>query len=122
MKLSTIEKLITGELSPADFRMETAKELFQYENLVKKVGSVIPIYCEEDIEFEVSINEVRKLCEFFLNDQLNARELAYIADALQLSENTILKGETIADLVAELTDSEINGPFTKARAREILGD
>ena len=61
------------------------------------------------------------LCRLFAEGQLTASELAYTADALELSERVEFAGPDIASDLAECTDPEINGPLTVARALEIAG-
>jgi hypothetical protein len=53
---------------------------------------------------------------------LSAAELAYTADALQLSERVEFADPSIADDLAECTDPAINGPLTIARALQIASN
>jgi hypothetical protein len=122
VRLSRINELLAGDISPGELRLNAEPEFIQYTKLATKKGASMPVSVQEDAELLVSINEVRRLCQLFLEDQLAPTELAYIADILQLSEKVRFVGENIADLVAELTDPEVNGPFTKARAEEIVND
>ena len=46
--------------------------------------------------------------------------LAYVADALQLSERVTVADEATAEYISEFTDPEVNGPFTRERAQAIV--
>jgi hypothetical protein len=80
----------------------------------------MPVRVTEDADLEVSAPEVVKLCNHFIAGLLDAVELAYVADALQLSDRVTVADETIAEYISEFTDPEVNGPFTRERAQAIV--
>jgi hypothetical protein len=118
MKLSSLDALLAKSLSPSAFRAQLAPDLAEYLNADVK-GSVMPVRVTEDKDIQLSTAHVRELCELFINKQLTPEELAFVADALQLADRVDFD-EEVPDLIAEMTDPEINGPFTIAHAREIL--
>jgi len=119
MKLSSLDALLAKSLSPSAFRAQLAPDLAEYLKNADVKGSVMPIRVTEDKDIQLSTAHVRELCELFINKQLTPEELAFVADALQLADRVDFD-EEVPDLIAEMTDPEINGPFTIARAREIL--
>ena len=88
--------------------------------MLAKRGSVMPVRVTEDADVEVSGREVDKLCNHFIAGHLDAMELAYVADALQLSERVTFVDDDISDYISEFTDPEVNGPFTLERAKAIV--
>jgi hypothetical protein len=105
MKLSTLDWLLTKRLGIVDFRREIASDVSEYLERANIKGSVQPVRIDEDQDVEISGQHIK--------------ELAYIADAMELSERVVF-GEGVSDFVAEMTDPEINGPFTVGRAKEIV--
>jgi hypothetical protein len=119
MKLSTLHRLLTRRLDVVDFRREIARDVSEYLERANITGSVVPVRVDEDQDVQISGQHIKTLCDLFVDGQLSEEELAYIADAMELSERVEF-GEGISDLVAEMTDPEINGSFTVGRAKEIL--
>ena len=127
MKLSSIARLLAGEVTPQQFVSECGLELTERSELVGgdgrilKRGSVVPVRVLDDSAVCVSRRDVATLCRYFIRGDLSAVALAYIADALQLAEDVSWEDDSVAEWVAEFTDPEINGPFTTKRAAEIAG-
>lgn len=120
MKLSSLSKLLNEYISPEVFLGEFITEFSDYENKLDIKGSSITIDVIEDEEIVISFADIKKLCELFIQDKLNKNHLCFIADALQLCDLVDFEEEGVFDYVAELTDPEINGVFTKQRAIEIV--
>lgn len=120
MKLSSLSKLLNEYISPEVFLGEFLTEFSDYESKLDIKGSSITIDVIEDEEIVISFADIKKLCELFIQGKLNKNHLCFIADALQLCDLVDFEEEGIFDYVAELTDPEINGVFTKQRAIEIV--
>jgi hypothetical protein len=60
------------------------------------------------------------LCRAFLNRELNQEEIAYIVDAMLLSEHVIFESEQLEDLFFSLTDPVANGELTDDVVRSML--
>ena len=120
MKLSSLANLISGTTSAADYSAEIAAELAVHTRCLGRGGSA-PILVNEDIDLLLDRHGLSVLCRLFASGQLTAGELAYTADALQMSERVEYSGPDIADDLDVCTDPEINGPLTVARALEIAG-
>lgn len=119
MKLSSLIKLLSGQLSAADYSAEITTELSDHTRGLMVVGGVAPVRVVEDADLFLDHVALGKLCQLFAAGQLTAQELAYTADALQMAERVEISNQDIAADLAECTDSEINGPLTVARALEI---
>jgi len=119
MKLSSLEALLAERLSPVEFRKELAPDMTEYLKNASVKPSVMPVRVTEDRELHVSVARVKVLCEIFINRDLSPEQLAFVADALQLADGVDFDEEA-RDLIDEMTDPEINGPFTIDRAKEIL--
>ena len=120
MKLSSLSKLLNEYISPEVFLGEFITEFSDYENKLDIKGSSITLDVIEDEEIAISFADIKKLCELLIQDKLNKNHLCFIADALQLCDLVDFEEEGVFDYVAELTDPEINGVFTKQRAIEIV--
>lgn len=122
MKLSDISGLISGQIPPAFFRASNAENFTERRNLLganRRCG-VIPVRVDEDEEIEFTGEGLAALCSFFINGALDAVELAYIADALQLADRATYQDDWVRDYLDELTDPMLNGPFTVTRAEAIV--
>jgi hypothetical protein len=119
MKLSELNGLLLSRMSVVAFAAAIAPDMVSYERGLAERGRSMPISVDEDQDLFVSPNHIAILCRLFDRGQLSLNQLSFIADALQLAERVEFTNESVADLVSELTDPEINGVFTKARAFEI---
>ena len=121
MKLSSLVKLISGEISASDYSAEIRAELAEHSRGLAVTGGIAPVSVTEDSDILLDRAALSALCRLFAVGQLTAQELAYTADALQMAERVAFSGQDIADDLAECTDPEINGQLTVARALEIAG-
>jgi hypothetical protein len=122
MRLSLLVKLLAGNLSPPEFSAEIADELSVHTRRLQELGGAAPVVVTEDADIVVARSGLSTLCRLFASGQLSAAELAYTADALQLSERVEFADPSIGDDLAECTDPSINGPLTVARALEIASN
>ena len=121
MRLSSLANLLAGKLSAPEFSAEIAEELLVHTRGLQKLGGSAPVVVSQDTDVVLDRGGLSTLCRLFASDQLSAAELAYTADALQLSERVDFTEPSVADDLAECTDPVINGPLTVARALEIAG-
>lgn len=119
MKLSELNGLLSSRMSIEAFASAIAQDMVPYVRGLAERGRSVPVSVIEDQDVSVSSKQVAVLCRLFERGQLSQYHLSYIADTLQLSERVEFADEFVADLVAELTDPELNGVFTRARALEI---
>ena len=122
MKLSSIANLLTGTLPASDFSAEIADELSVHIRGLQGQGGSAPVVVNEDTDLSLDRFGLSALCRLFASGQLTAAELAYIADALQLSDCVAFADSSVADDLAECTDPAINGALSVARALEIAGN
>jgi hypothetical protein len=120
MKISHIKDSISSGVVSHELRNSLDRLVPGYEKALSKRGSVVPIRVIEDIELYLGIAEIQTLCQFYIDGFLSSSELAYIADALQISDSVDFVEPHVADYVSEFTDPEINGIFTKERASDIV--
>ncbi|WP_166213167.1 hypothetical protein [Cognatiluteimonas telluris] len=122
MKLSAVVALMAGSLSPSEFSAAIADELVVHSRALETLGGSAPVVVSEDTDLLLNRHGLGSLCRLFASGQLSAAELAYTADALQLSERVAFADPSVADDLAECTDPAINGPLTIARALEIASN
>ena len=120
MRLSSLKKFIENEISIQEFLSELSDELREYKKLTGKKGASIPIYVTADIDLHFGGNELRTLCVYFVEGGISTEELAYLADAIDISSHIYVSDDKIKDYVSEMTDPQINGIFTKERASQII--
>ena len=122
VKLSDIRKLVGGEISAPKFLERNAAPLAERRRILaqKERGRVIPVRVDEDEDLEIAATDLVTLCRIFIDGAITDLELEYLADVLQLSDRVSFADSKIRDHLDELTDPEINGPLTVARAQAIL--
>ena len=122
VKLSDIGDLVSGRLAAASFCAKYASDFAERRSLLDthKRGAIIPVRVDEDTDLELTRGGLAALCDLFVDGSVNSVQLAYIADALQLAERVTFPDEEVRGYLDLLTDPEINGQFTAARAREII--
>jgi hypothetical protein len=119
MKLSRLASLLNRELPVAEFTADLSAEFAIYWRGLSEVGRSAPVQVTEDEDLIVTADSIKTLCELFIDEELGMEVLAYIADVMQLADRVDFDEDWIADAVAEFTDPEVNGVFTKERAAEI---
>ena len=119
MKLSSLARLIAGHIPASDFAAEIGGELSVHSRALEKLGGVALVDVTEDADLLLDRAALGVLVRLYATGALTAGELAYIADALLLSERVEFSGDDIALDLGECTDPEINGPLSVARALEI---
>jgi hypothetical protein len=97
-----------------------SEEVREHQNLMKKKGASAPVYVIEDCHLSATGTELSILCRAFLNRELNQEEIAYIVDAMLLSEHVIFESEQLEDLFFSLTDPVANGELTDDVVRSML--
>ncbi|MFQ5963915.1 MAG: hypothetical protein ACE5KZ_06495 [Candidatus Scalinduaceae bacterium] len=120
MKLSKLKKYLRCNLAISEFKTSIKDEIKHYEKLAKKKGSSIPIDVVEDDELSIDKEDISKICDDYINEDLSVSEISYISDAMQLSEKIYIENNYLLDFIFEMSDPEVNGLFTKERALEII--
>src|SRR5687767_6754425 len=119
MKLSRLAAFLEGRAVAAEFSEELYSELAEHRHGLRIRGGSAPVMVTEDADVFITPERIKRLCKSFLADEISPEMLAYTADVLQLADRVSWHEDWIADVVAEFTDPEVNGAFTKARAEEI---
>ena len=119
MKLSSLAKLLSGELGATSYSLDLALELQAHRAGLGVCGGVAPVLVEEDADVVLDRAGLARLCTLFARGELTAPELAYTADILQMADRVDISDEEVATLLAECTDPEINGILTVDRAMQI---
>ncbi len=123
MKLSELQAFFVGEISDTDFHDIILADVSEYERrrLVRRGSN--PIAVVNDTENIVTQQGISHLCSAYLRGTLSEADLAYVADALLLSnfaQDVEFIGNGLSNLIGLLTDPEVNGPINKERVMEIL--
>lgn len=119
MKLSRLTSLLNLELPALDFTADLSAELAIHRRGLEEVGGSAPVRVTEDEDVTVTADSIKTLCELFISGQFSSEVLAYTADVMQFADRVDFREDWISDVVAEFTDPEVNGVFTKERAAEI---
>ena len=122
MRLSSIAKLLYGQLQASEFSAELAGDLLAHTRALATKGTSAPVTVTEDADVALDAQGLAVLCLLFASGQLTASELAYTADALQLADRVTFSDPSVVDGLAECTDPEINGPLSIDRALEIASN
>jgi hypothetical protein len=122
MKLSTLQMVLRDPGTVASLAAELEPVMQEYQSLQNVRGASIPIRVDQDAEMEITLQDIHTLCILFLSGQLTPNQLAYAADAMELSEGVSYNGSPIADYISEMTDPKVNGVFTQERAEAIRNE
>jgi len=120
MELSLLNHLFNGQVEIDFFKRMISNEVGVYKEQLKKKGSVVSIDIKDDCSLNFRADNLVQLCRYFIDEKLDVSELAYIADALCLSENVNYEKESLVDYLEEMTDPEVNGLFSKKLALQII--
>jgi len=121
MKQTDLCKYLNNEIAFNELREGISQELEEYEEQSNIVGSSVPINVEiQNKDCLLSFIQLHKLLTDFVSGEIGLIELQYISDCIQLSENIFVENHVMNDWIFEMSDPEINGEFTKERAKEII--
>jgi hypothetical protein len=121
MKLSSLTKLLNGEMPPSAYVLELEPELAMHRAALRKKGGSAPVAVTEGAPLEFGRPELAALCRLYAVGALSAEQLAYTADVIQLSDGVEIVGESVADDLVACTDPEVNGLLSPAEALEMAG-
>lgn len=99
MKLSEIKKLVNKQISTLLFFNNNKEELSSFIDNINNELSSLNIYIEEDDD--LVIEDVVKLLELYLSNEIYEWDLEYIFRVIEMSEN---EDETISKIAFSLSD------------------
>ncbi|MHA3789051.1 hypothetical protein ACX0HA_12625 [Flavobacterium hauense] len=114
-----IYNLLENKIRPDAFQKKYNDEIKNYENLVKKTGSTVPIYVDEDYAFKFNGSHLITICNFYINNSLDEIVINYLADGITLSD-TIELDSPLFDILATFTDPDINGKLSESYVLDTL--
>ena len=113
MNTSDLNDTLNGNISGKRLAEKIFYEVEEYKLKLKKTGSTIPLYFNEDKEIMLSRSSIKKLLNETLEGNLGSAHLAYIADCLTLGEKVNYEYENLREIIFDIADPEINGGFRK---------
>ena len=124
MKASLLYKFLSGDINTQQLKIEIDEEIaaFRVKLKLHKKGGSLPISIEDDLEFTFKSEYLLKLCDHYLNEELDNVEFEYIADCIILREPDDYENEELVDLLESMTDPKVNGVITKERIARIKND
>lgn len=111
MTARQLNQFLKGEIEILIFKNSIQQEVSNYEKLSYKTGSTRNIHLEENEIITISKKGLNHLLKETINHRLSNIELAYICDALTLTENIDYENENLQEIIYELADPEINGGY-----------
>jgi hypothetical protein len=120
MRLGSLADLLSGRLSGRAFALEVEEEMAAYRRGLRELGRSAPVVVIADEDVLVSLAGLKNLCRSCIAGELDLLELAYIGDAMLLSERVRFESPKVEAFAMEFSDPDVNGRFTPARAGEIL--
>ena len=120
MKLSLFQKLLKNEISVTRFKSSIQSEVEEYSKKLRTQGTSVIINVDEDCSIYFAKNDLLRLCEYYLNNNLTDSEVHYITDCLTLSESVSFESQKLIEFLEEMTDPELNGKITKERVLVII--
>lgn len=107
-------------MRPADLKELIGDRVSEFKKALSKKGASAPIQMETEGEmFIVENDQVRRLCDDYLNENLTEFDVDYLASALELSEDFVFASKVVEEAVFFLANPEINGTLSKDHAQDI---
>ncbi|CCQ89735.1 hypothetical protein NITGR_160045 [Nitrospina gracilis 3/211] len=105
MKASFLKRFLDGKEDFESLKKEIEEGVAGYKRNKPKRGASSPVFLDyENNVFIVKAPHVKRICEGFLNDQLDSDEVCYLATALELSQDFEMESEEIEEWVLYLAD------------------
>lgn len=120
MHLSALHKMLRNKVNIHEFKKSIQDEVFEYSKNLKKKGSSASIKIEEDTNLYFGKDDLLQLCYYYLDNNLTAIDISYIADCLTLSDSVAFENDELREFLEEITDPEVNGRLTKKRILSII--
>ena len=113
MKTSFLAKYLDSTMSLEDLKKYIDEPVSFIRGSSKETGASIPIEIESDLSgYVVLADQVKKICQDFINRKLDEVELNYLTTVIELSESFSFESELIEDAVSILSDSTSENPLT----------
>lgn len=110
---SEIFLLLSSPQNGSDVKKLILNDIKEYRTGRKKKGTYLPIRINNSGNtISISKDEVRNLINFYLKDEIDAVELEYVANMLELCED-FEYNESISEFIFLLSTPEINYELTK---------
>jgi len=120
MRSSELKMFFNKLISSSQMKNLIIHEVENYKISLRTKGKSVPIYLIEDEEIIITNVDVSLILNAYIDESFTDFDLYYIIDAMLLSSKMIFDNECIVDLIETFTDPEINGMFTKDKAKEVL--
>lgn len=119
MKTSNLNLYFNNFISPLDFFAQINMETSNYSDLMKKTGSTIPLYFDEDQEILINNFKLSKLLLDIIDNDYNLLIIGYICDCLTLGEKVDYSNSLVKEITFVLADPEINSLSQEAVSKII---
>ena len=120
MNLKELKRFLDGDIELAALRSEYEKEVGEYEAALKKRGSsAAVVVANDDFSRPLKSEDLRKLCNCYLDGEISEVELDYLANVLEMSDSFEPASSDVSDALFRLSSPEINGALTPASVAEI---
>ena len=116
MKLSALNDLMNGRLSPAAFSTQIKNEVSYFARSIKNNEMNLPIKVTDQIHWVITKGEVLAVLQLFIENKLSGDTLEYAIHCIEKSETTSYS-EEIGDTLPLLL---VAGTTTKNRIRRII--
>jgi hypothetical protein len=122
MNSSTLVRFLKGEEEVDKLKKEILKGVDGLRKNLSKKGSSSPIYVDNDVKkFVVKKWHIQKLCDYYLNNNLDEVELCYLATAIELCGGFVFESEDIEDAIVFISsDPDPNHPLSKEELFEVI--
>lgn len=123
MNLLNLREFFLDNRTAAEIREEINSEVETFRLRSAKIGSSNPIYVTDDnFHFTVTNENIKRLCNAYLDGEINQWHLIYICNSIELSTSFSIDNEKVEDAVFELSSPEINSPITPSLVKSICND
>jgi hypothetical protein len=120
LKSSELNTLLSNSNSSIKLRESIKNDIKDFKRGLAEKGRSAPVKLQnEGKSFTVTRNEILNLCNWYLENEIDAIELEYIANLLELSEDFKYE-DNISEELFLLSSPEINGKINKSIVQNII--
>ena len=123
MLLTEIKNVFNQRIPLDEFRKGVESEIVEYKKCLNKKDGSSPVYLNADMDYLlIKKEDVRFLCESFLNSNLDKWELNYLSEGLLLSDHVTFENPKVEDAFWAFTEVDFFKLVNQQYIRRVLED
>lgn len=117
MRSQSLHSFLSCKSSAELLSKEIHDEVREYKTAAEIKGSSMFVNITGYQDIHISVNELVRLCDCYLNGALTNWHVHYISEALQMYERVTFHNEAVRDTLDILSEVELSAELTKEEVR-----